>query len=282
MFGVGGSCMHRDRRPRAWDSSHRSSIAIVAAHPDDESVGLGGQLPRLRDVTVVHVTDGAPRQRMWWGAPELPSREEYARVRRTELIAALALAGIGETHLRSLGVPDQEASLDLARLTVRMVDALSELRCRFVLTHSYEGGHPDHDATAFAVHAACRTLRRRGETAPSILEFTSYHARSDGGMAVGEFLPANGVDEAEITLAPAQRARKQRMLAAFATQRETLAQFPVGAEWVRTAPAYDFTAPPHQGRLHYERFAWRCTGEEWRAEARRALRALEIDAEMSC
>jgi LmbE family N-acetylglucosaminyl deacetylase len=282
MIGVRGSCIHGNRQPRALDSRHLSDVAIVAAHPDDESIGLGGQLSRMRDATIVHVTDGAPRERMWWGAPELPSREDYARVRRAELITALALAGIGETHLRSLGVPDQEASLDLARLTIRMVDALSELRCRIVLTHSYEGGHPDHDATAFAVHAACRILQRRGRTAPSISEFTSYHARPDGGMAIGEFLPATGLDEAKITLTPTQRARKQRMLSSFATQRETLAQFHVEVEWVRAAPAYDFTAAPHRGRLHYERFAWGCTGEEWRAEARRALRALEIDAETAC
>jgi LmbE family N-acetylglucosaminyl deacetylase len=281
MVGVGGSCMHRNRQPRL-NSSHLSDVAIVAAHPDDESIGLGGHLSRMRDATIVHVTDGAPRERMWWGAPELTAREDYARVRRAESITALALAGIGETHLRSLGVPDQEASLDLAELTSRMVDALSELRCRVVLTHSYEGGHPDHDATAFAVHAACRILQRRGRTAPSISEFTSYHARPDGRIAIGEFLPATGVDEAKITLSATQRARKRRMLSSFATQRETLAQFQVDVEWVRAAPAYDFTAAPHRGRLHYERFAWGCTGEEWRAEARRALRTLEIDAETAC
>jgi LmbE family N-acetylglucosaminyl deacetylase len=257
-------------------------VAVIAAHPDDESIGLGGHLPRLHDVAIVHVTDGAPRQRTWWGAPELPSREEYVRVRRAELTSALSSAGIEEAQLQSLGIPDQEASLDLAGLAVRMASVLHELGCHVVLTHPYEGGHPDHDATAFVVHAACRILRRQGATVPSMIEFTSYHARPDGSSAAGEFLPAAGAEETAITLAGHERARKRHMLAAFATQRETLAQFSVRAERFRTAPAYDFTVPPHLGQLHYERFAWGCTGAEWRAHARRALRALELDAVAAC
>ena len=35
---------------------------IVAAHPDDETIGMAGQLPGLaRRAVIVHVTNGAPR-----------------------------------------------------------------------------------------------------------------------------------------------------------------------------------------------------------------------------
>ena len=37
------------------------TIAVVVAHPDDETLGCGAQLARLRGVTLVHITDGAPR-----------------------------------------------------------------------------------------------------------------------------------------------------------------------------------------------------------------------------
>lgn len=267
----------------ALEAAFARRVAVIAAHPDDEVIGLGGVLPRLHDVAIVHVTDGAPHERRWWGAPELPSREEYARVRRRELAEALSIAGIGEDRMRSLGVVDQEASHDLVGLATRMAAVLAELRCDVAITHPYEGGHPDHDAAAFAVHAACRILHRNGEIAPRILEFTSYHATPDGGVAVCEFLPDAGIEEMDAVLGQPEQDLKRQMIASFITQRETLAWFPadIGVERFRTAPAYDFTLAPHEGKLHYERFEWGWTGEGWRAHAREALHFMGMEAEVA-
>jgi hypothetical protein len=52
-----------------------------------------------------------------------------------------------------------------------------------------------------------------------------------------------------LALTPRERDLKYEMLACFRTQQEILSRFGVEFERFRTAPAYDFTMPPHPGPL---------------------------------
>lgn len=252
------------------------SVMVVAAHPDDESLGAAGRMAVLRNPWIVHVTDGAPKDMQDAAEAGLATREEYAKARREELAAALRLVGIGMDRTRWLGVVDQEASLNMAGLAHRIADLFQELAPDLVLTHPYEGGHPDHDATAFAVHAARELLVPRGQPAPELIEFTSYHDQN-GGMSFFEFLPCEGCEVRTMVLSPQVRELKRRMIACFATQQTTIAPFPVELERFRTAPHYDFTVPPHSGILFYERHDWGMAGERWRDLAGMARRELGLD-----
>lgn len=244
-------------------------VLIVAAHPDDEVVGAGGNLSRFRDVRILHLTDGAPRDGSDAAVAGFPDAESYGAARRRELLEALALAGLGEDRVETLGLPDQGASADLASLSLRLLSVLLAQRPALILTHPYEGGHPDHDAAAFAVFAACALIRSSGGIPPARLEFTSYHAGLHG-MVTSRFLQERGAQV--IVLSPEERRLKEAMLACFVTQRRTLSWFPVGVEAFRPAPAYDFTRPPHRGRLWYEWFGWGgIDGEGWRRRAADAL-----------
>ncbi|HZR46918.1 MAG TPA: PIG-L family deacetylase [Candidatus Manganitrophaceae bacterium] len=249
---------------------------VVAAHPDDEVIGIGGRLPTLKGVRLIHLTDGAPRDPRDAEAAGFRTREDYGWARRSELNDALRLAGIGPERCLQIGLIDQEASLHLRELAVRLAGLLSALQAGVVFTHPYEGGHPDHDAAALGVHAACRLLERRGVSPPALFEFTSYHVR-EGRLAVFDFLPAAGDQVTTIVLPEEVRLLKRKMLGCFATQQKVLASFPVEIERFRPAPRYDFSRPPHPGRLHYESFEWGMNGERWRGLAREALDALGLE-----
>lgn len=249
--------------------------AIIVAHPDDEVIGAGARLARWPDAIVVHVTDGAPRDMRDARALSLPTREAYTALRRAERRAALALAGVDDSRVHDLDHADQEACRDLVRLTTEIYALLRAFAPDVVLTHPYEGGHPDHDATAFAVHTAVDLLDSGGFQVPVIVEMSSYHAGSDG-IVTGTFLPnASGA----VRFAPLDNALaslKTRMLACHASQAETVRTFRCDIEPLRAAPEYDFERPPHEGRLFYEHFSWGATGPEWRAHARDARHTLGL------
>jgi LmbE family N-acetylglucosaminyl deacetylase len=250
---------------------------ILAAHPDDEIIGASWLLGRLATPVIVHVTDGAPRDSRLW-SPRAPGRRgAYARLRREEAERALEVLGVGPGGLRALDLVDQEATAELPALCREVEALLTELRPSTVVVQPYEGGHPDHDACAFAAHAAVAHRRACSGEAPLLLEMTSYH-RFAGRLRTGAFLgePLAGAMTARLTTG--EQERKRRALACFESQAEVLGPFGFDEERFRPAPHYDFTRPPHPGRLHYETLGWQRWSDTFPAAATRALDELGLSS----
>ncbi|MCU1298162.1 MAG: hypothetical protein JWO91_2440 [Acidobacteriaceae bacterium] len=254
----------------------RSVHAVVlAAHPDDETIGASAALGRLPNAGVVFLTDGAPRDKRLWSAGGDYSREEYARIRRCEAESALELVGIHPERIRFLGGVDQESVFESRGLAESLLGLLCEGEPDVLITHPYEGGHPDHDSAALVASLAVSILTDKGLTTPELLEMTSYHAR-DGKCFMGEFLPESPAQPANseeliIHLSPEEATRKNRMMDCYQSQTSPLQNFPLGPERLRVTPEYDFTKPPHQGMLWYEVMGWPITGERWRELAAQAI-----------
>ena len=250
-------------------------VAVVVAHPDDETIGAGSRLPRLRRAALIYTTDAAPGDMRDAVEHGCATRQDYAAARKLELEQALSLAGVAAEQIDSMGYADQEASLNLPELSMRLAGLLDELKPELVITHPYEGGHPDHDATAFTVHAACRLLELRRGQGPALTEMTSYH-NSAGGLEPYTFLAADDCEAVTVGLSDVEREFKRRLFECFQTQRQTLQYFPIEFERFRPAPQYDFTCPPHQGKLFYEMYPWGMTGDRFRQLARQAMAQLGL------
>jgi LmbE family N-acetylglucosaminyl deacetylase len=121
----------------------------ILAHPDDESLGMGGLLAKSAAEGVeTYVVCATAGQLGWPGdRPGYPGPEELGRIRAAELQAATAVLGVKETTL--LGYLDGSLDqADPAQVTADLVHQLWRVRPQVVVTFSPDGGygHPDHIA----------------------------------------------------------------------------------------------------------------------------------------
>lgn len=231
-------------------------VAIVVAHPDDESLWLGTALRRLPNAILIHLTDGAPEDMRDARRLGFDTREAYSAARSRELDAALRLLEVRPRRI-GYGFVDQGLAHHLPELVDRLREALAGMQA--VVTHPYEGGHPDHDAAAFAVRRAF---------AGEIVEFAAYHLA--GGKRVwGRFWPDAETPEHIRPLSADERALVARAIDAHETQRDVTGGFRPAAEHWRPAPRYDFAAPPPPGEALYDSFGWTLTSAKWRELAAR-------------
>jgi N-acetylglucosamine malate deacetylase 2 len=234
-------------------------ILIVIAHPDDETIGCGALVGRFPRAMIVLVTDGAPYSMADANRLGYSSREAYAAARSAEVASALAIAGVPKRRTMSFCVPDQGAAFALETLVQRLERLLPN--APVVLTHAFEGGHPDHDAVSFAVHMACARIRR-ARHAPDIVEMPFYRA-SGKEWALQNFMPVDGAAEICIDLCRDEQQVKSEMVAAHVSQRDVLGRFRLDRECFRIAPDYDFRRLPNGGSLLYERYDWGMSGGIW-------------------
>jgi LmbE family N-acetylglucosaminyl deacetylase len=129
----------------------------VLAHPDDESLGLGGILAKYGQEGVETYLITATRGEMgWFGPPEEnPGPAELGRIREGELLEAAKVLGLKEVNI--LDYHDgQLHKADASALTQEIVGQIRRIRPQVVVTFDQNGvyGHPDHIAATRASVAA--------------------------------------------------------------------------------------------------------------------------------
>jgi LmbE family N-acetylglucosaminyl deacetylase len=186
-----------DLMPR-WEPGRPASgrVVVVAPHPDDEILGVGGTLRRLAEqvtITVVAVTDGEA---------SYPGREdEMRRCRPAETAAAFEALGVAPEAVVRLGVPDGRVTEGVAFRLAEHIGAGD-----LVLAPWVGDGHPDHDATGMAARHAASA---RGAVAMAYLVWAWHWAGVDD-------IP--WADAVRVDLGAETAQRKRRAVACFTSQ----------------------------------------------------------------
>ncbi len=136
-------------------------LLAVLAHPDDETLGLGGTLARCAAdgvetylVTATHGQSGRFRD-LRPGDAGHPGPERLAAIREAELRSAARVLGVREVHL--LGYVDGKLDdADPREAIARIAEHVRRIRPQVVVTFAQDGGygHPDHVAIAQLTAAA--------------------------------------------------------------------------------------------------------------------------------
>jgi len=140
------------RRTQRFDPTAHSRVVVVGAHPDDETLGIGGCLQVLHRrgalMALVVASDGEAA----YPALNTDARRDLGCARRVELMAALKVQGLAEVPVHWLGLPDSGLAEHADALRDALVPLLVDADAYLA---PWPGDpHPDHRAAGRAAAEA--------------------------------------------------------------------------------------------------------------------------------
>ncbi len=145
------------------------NILAVCAHPDDETIGMGGTLKKLskdHDITVLFVAEGITgrRQSGYENNPayqttddENKKMQDEIEIRKNHAKNALSLLGV--TKIRFLDMPNVELDqIPLLKIIKEIEKEIEETNANIVFTHHFNDLNIDHKVVYDATITATRPL----------------------------------------------------------------------------------------------------------------------------
>jgi LmbE family N-acetylglucosaminyl deacetylase len=138
-------------------NGERLRLMGVLAHPDDESLGIGGTLARYagEGVETYLVTATRGERGRFGQSGKKPPPDEVGRVREAELREAARVLGVREVNFLDYCDGDLD-QVNVTEAVARIAHHVRRLKPHVVITFGPEGayGHPDHIAISQLATAA--------------------------------------------------------------------------------------------------------------------------------
>ena len=124
-------------------------LMAILAHPDDESLGIGGTLARYAAEGVeTYLVTATRGERGWIGEPSAnPGLRALGEIRERELMAAASVLGLKKVDILDYVDGDLDQAEPMG-ITSKLVGIIRSVRPDVVITFGPDGafGHPDHIA----------------------------------------------------------------------------------------------------------------------------------------
>lgn len=156
------------------------NILIVAAHPDDETIGMGGTLKKLSKnhfIKVMFLADGISGRRKSgfrtvpkWETSNQEKIKISEEIEERKIHAKNALKHLGVKEMSFFGAPSEELSqIPMLRITKLVEEELSKRKYNMIFTHHYNDLSNDHKIAFEASITAARPLE--SSSVSTILSF---------------------------------------------------------------------------------------------------------------
>ncbi|RST72565.1 PIG-L family deacetylase [Siminovitchia acidinfaciens] len=195
------------------NKKNNPDVLVIAAHPDDDVIGLGTILYRHSknndNIKVVFVTNGSRGNGASWRVKVNESKRR-SEVRFREAVQALSLINIPKENIFCLGYPDGGTQRYLKNMSEDIQTLILKFNPGRIYVHCIEGGHLDHDMTSYVVKFICSKIGYS-----NVFEWTEYHPKQPLGSQHVKFLPSYSSKQKEIKvdISEEERNLKRKMLA---------------------------------------------------------------------
>lgn len=230
-------------------------VAFISPHPDDVELCCGILIKHLisSGVKVYYfcVTDGAPSPEVLSITKRLSVLDNYDQltyktIRRQETIKALNILGVNLARIEFFDWPDLECYKHIPGIIQSFYNIMKDADGIFCCP--FEGGHPDHDITRFALAVASNQINYSGH----IFEYASYNNRGY------QIFQKDSLCSFTINVNSQEQKIKQQITQIFVSQKKEMEQFRTDVERFRQTGVgltfNDYTA--YEITPYYEQYAY--------------------------
>ena len=222
------------------------NILFIAPHPDDEIVGAAFIIKKIlkkKNVFIFFPTNGLiSREKMWpW---ERYGYQRRLKLRLKEMKRSVKALNIRKFYLQNL--PSRTLKDNISKTYIKIKKIIKSEKIDTIFCPAYEGGHQDHDVSNFI----CSRLKK----VSSIYEYPEYNF-SNRKVNSNSFVH-NTKNQKNVYLTANEKKNKAQLLAIYASEKKNLNYLSFTKESYRKIIDYDYSSPPHSGKLFYRRFSF--------------------------